>query len=160
MCLDSDNSWEWGNYNEIDGSADNSLLTSYVTDGIYETSPSADELIDINNPFKSPVIPIVWPSQKKYPEITNTENCNLCLDVVMKVEKTLSNVNCDLDLSKVCKETIFNPLAPLYDDMLRFARVMGFKTDCVDFSAQYCPAIKEIMKTNSADKICKKASFC
>ena len=72
MCMDSENSWEWGNYNEIDGTPDNSLLTSIVTDGIYETSPSADDLIDEfeldGADTDEPVIPFVWPAQKKYPD--------------------------------------------------------------------------------------------
>ena len=71
MCLDSENSWEWGNYNEVDGSPDNSLLTSIETDGIYKTSPSADDIVgefELDGAdTDEPVIPFVWPAQKIYP---------------------------------------------------------------------------------------------
>ena len=69
MCMDSENSWEWGNYNEVDGTPDNSLLTSIVTDGIFGTSPSADKLVpDLGgNDLVPVVVPFVWPAQKKYP---------------------------------------------------------------------------------------------
>ena len=38
--MDEDGEWEWGNWNEQDGTADNSGLTSIYTDGIFGTSPS------------------------------------------------------------------------------------------------------------------------
>ncbi len=40
-CYDDvDKKWEWGNYNENDGTVDNSILTSIETDGLLYTSPS------------------------------------------------------------------------------------------------------------------------
>ena len=41
-CWDEEDGWEWGNWNEQDGTADNSGLTSIETDGIFGTSPSLD----------------------------------------------------------------------------------------------------------------------
>ena len=41
QCWDGEE-WEHANWNENDGSDDNSLLTSLATDGIRETSPSID----------------------------------------------------------------------------------------------------------------------
>ena len=41
QCWDGEE-WEWANYNENDGTPDNSLLTSIITDGILHTSPSID----------------------------------------------------------------------------------------------------------------------
>ena len=41
MCWDAaGQEWEWGNYNEADGTPDNSLLTSIETDGLIGTSVS------------------------------------------------------------------------------------------------------------------------
>ena len=77
--MDSENSWEWGNYNEVDGTPDNSLLTSVVTDGIYETSPSADDLVgefELDGVDTGRVIPFVWPAQKKYPTYDYYESKN------------------------------------------------------------------------------------
>lgn len=41
ICWDG-GEWEWANWNENDGTPDNSVLTSIVTDGILLTSVSAD----------------------------------------------------------------------------------------------------------------------
>ena len=41
VCWDG-GEWEWPNYHEMDGSVDQSLLTSIATDGVFETSPSVD----------------------------------------------------------------------------------------------------------------------
>ena len=41
ICWDAaGQEWEWGNYNEADGTPDNSLLTSIETDGLIGTSVS------------------------------------------------------------------------------------------------------------------------
>ena len=44
-CYDPTNGkWEWPNWNEHDGTPDDSHLTSVETDGILITSPSIDEI--------------------------------------------------------------------------------------------------------------------
>ena len=40
QCWSAEDGWEHANWNENDGTPDNSLLTSIETDGILETSPS------------------------------------------------------------------------------------------------------------------------
>ena len=49
-CYDRTNGkWEWPNWNEADGTPDNSDLTSIETDGILITSPSIDVQGDLSS---------------------------------------------------------------------------------------------------------------